>query len=135
MNERGHKVYRVEQLCGPIEAPVEQLNQCLHPVSLKHIVSVLPKTAKDINNLDDIFENLAKILKFILVTYRYSLANFNQYWYILQLSHEMQVCLLPQVKKFDDLFQGILKKLIVIYDRYDLFLKVYAENLKPLLVW
>jgi len=49
----------VEELCGPIQAPVQQFYQTSQPVRLQHVVPILPQLAEKVDEFDDEFEDFA----------------------------------------------------------------------------
>ena len=89
---------------GTVHAPVQQVNEWDHTVSLEHIVPIFPETAEQTDNLDALFNYLAKVLELLFGANQDSLADVDQSWDESQLSKHHQVSLVFELQEFEDFF-------------------------------
>ncbi len=77
----------IEELGGPVEAPVEQLEQRHQSVGLEHIVPVLPEGAEKTDDLDHGLQSDAEMPDLLLGADQDPLAYLDQARNELQFAH------------------------------------------------
>ena len=84
----------VKDLCIPVQAPMQQVDDMNKSISLKHVILILPKCAEYADYLDRPFDCYTKLFDFLLRADQNPFANVNQTWYELELTEEHQVTLI-----------------------------------------